>query len=173
MNICSFSLTEWYHSSHCYRVTLPALDTWQSSPLWWQRLYLGWIGRSIWVRQRCFKMSALVPQPGLTMSRSILPPGTAINLIWWVKNSFDFLINICYDQLISKGRNSSGICFPPHSWQGCQDWPNSQLNTLAGCKIKHCQRHYGPRRWLRWPVILVWQVQFSVLGRLHLVGLVW
>ena len=137
MNICSFSLTEWYRSSHYYRVTLPALDTWQSSPSWWQRLYLGWIGRSIWVRLRCFKMSALVPQPGLTMSRSILPPGTAINLIWWVKNSFDFLINICYDQLISKGRNSSGICFPPHSWQGCQDWPNSQLNTLAGGKIKN------------------------------------
>ena len=21
---------------------------------------------------------------------------------------------------------------------------------------KHCQRHYGPRRWLLWPVILVW-----------------
>ena len=136
MNICSFSLTEWYRSSHYYRVTLPALDTWQSSPSRWQRLYLGWIGRSIWVRLRCFKMSALVPQPGLTMSPSILPPGTAINLIWWVKNSFDFLINICYDQLISKGRNSSGICFPPHSWQGCQDWPNSQLNTLAGGKIK-------------------------------------
>ena len=31
-----------------------------------------------------------------------------------------FQINICYDQLITKGRNSSGICFPPHSWQGCQ-----------------------------------------------------
>ena len=23
-------------------------------------------------------------------------------------------------------------------------------------KIKHCQRHYEPRRWLLWPVILVW-----------------
>ena len=23
-------------------------------------------------------------------------------------------------------------------------------------KNKHCQRHYGPRRWLLWPVILVW-----------------
>ena len=22
--------------------------------------------------------------------------------------------------------------------------------------FKHCQRHYGPRRWLLWPVILVW-----------------
>ena len=35
---------------------------------------------------------------------------------------------------------------------------------------KHCQRHYGPRRWLLWPVILfrwVW------LGRFGLVGLVW
>ena len=21
---------------------------------------------------------------------------------------------------------------------------------------KHCQRHYGPRRWLLWPVVLVW-----------------
>ena len=21
---------------------------------------------------------------------------------------------------------------------------------------KHCQRHYGPRRWLLWPVILIW-----------------
>ena len=122
---------------------LAALVIWQSSQVPWQRLYLGWIGRSTWVRPRCFKMSALVPQPGLTMSRSILPPGTAINLIWWVKNSFDFLINICYDQLISKGRNSSGICFPPHSWQGCQYWPNGQLNTLAGGEKKILLRMFS------------------------------
>ena len=25
-----------------------------------------------------------------------------------------------------------------------------------GFTFKHCQRHYGPRRWLLWPVILVW-----------------
>ena len=81
-----FVLTNRSSSNYC-RVTLPALDIWQSSPLRWQRLYLGWIGRSILVRPRCFKMSALVAPPGLTMSRSILPPGTAINLIWWVKNS--------------------------------------------------------------------------------------
>ena len=35
---------------------------------------------------------------------------------------------------------------------------------------KHCQRHYGPRRWLLWPVILVWYVWF---GRFGLVGLDW
>ena len=31
-------------------------------------------------------------------------------------------------------------------WGQVQDW---------WLKIKHCQRHYGPRRWLLWPVILV------------------
>ena len=73
-----------YDHNSISRVTLPVLVIWQSSQVPWQRLYLVWIGRSIWVRPRCFKMSALVPQPGLTMSRSILPPGTASNLIWWV-----------------------------------------------------------------------------------------
>jgi len=34
---------------------------------------------------------------------------------------------------------------------------------------KHCQRHYRPRRWLLWPVILVWWVWFSMLGRLCLI----
>ena len=46
---------------------------------------------------------------------------------------------------------------------------------------KHCQRHYGPRCWLLWPVILVRSVRFSMLGslsfiwfgRLGLAGLVW
>ena len=28
--------------------------------------------------------------------------------------------------------------------------------SKASFKMKHCQRHYGPRRWLLWPVILVW-----------------
>ena len=37
---------------------------------------------------------------------------------------------------------------------------------------KHCQRHYGPRRWLLWPVILVWKVWFSMLNRLSLILLV-
>ena len=30
------------------------------------------------------------------------------------------------------------------------------LNLLSKRLKKHCQRHYGPRRWLLWPVILVW-----------------
>ena len=36
---------------------------------------------------------------------------------------------------------------------------------------KHCQRHYGPRRWLLWPVIFVWSVWFSMHGRLSLIWL--
>ena len=28
--------------------------------------------------------------------------------------------------------------------------------TNSTCDTKHCQRHYGPRRWLLWPVSLVW-----------------
>ena len=37
---------------------------------------------------------------------------------------------------------------------------------------KHCQRHYWPRRWLLWPLILVWKVWFSMLNRLSLILLV-
>ena len=39
----------------------------------------------------------------------------------------------------------------------CLECPSS--STVDGVhlkdKDKHCQRHYGPRRWLLWPVILV------------------
>ena len=31
-----------------------------------------------------------------------------------------------------------------------------RLCFYDNCILKHCQRHYGPRRWLLWPVILVW-----------------
>ena len=36
--------------------------------------------------------------------------------------------------------------------------PNSRTLEQFNARqsIKHCQRHYGPRRWLLWPVILVW-----------------
>ena len=32
------------------------------------------------------------------------------------------------------------------------------FSILTHCEfiLKHCQRHYGPRCWLLWPVILVW-----------------
>ena len=47
-------------------------------------------------------------------------------------------------------------------------------NSITGLNLKpkHCQRHYGPRRWLLWPVILVWKVWFSMLDRLSLILLV-
>ena len=56
-----------------------------------------------------------------------------------------------------KGYLLVGLC--PHRW--------------AHIYKKHCQRHYRPRGWLLWPVILVC---FSMLGRLSLIwlaGLVW
>ena len=55
------------------------------------------------------------------------------------------------------------------------NWPDFRhpvsQHTSATLK-KHCQRHYGPRRWLLWPVILVWKVWFSMLNRLSLILLV-
>ena len=32
----------------------------------------------------------------------------------------------------------------------------SRVDENSTHRTKHCQRHYGPRRWLLWPVILVW-----------------
>ena len=46
---------------------------------------------------------------------------------------------------------------------------SSTTSNRSGLMWKHCQRHYGPRRWLLWPVILVWKAWFSMLGRLHLI----
>ena len=31
-----------------------------------------------------------------------------------------------------------------------------EKNTNLRGERKHCQRYYGPRRWLHWPMILVW-----------------
>ena len=33
---------------------------------------------------------------------------------------------------------------------------NDSFFKIQNIHSKHCQRHYGPRRWLLWPVILVW-----------------
>ena len=53
--------------------------------------------------------------------------------------------------------------------------PLTSFHIFDHIHYKHCQRHYGPRSWLLWPVILVWKVWFSMLGRLSLIwfGLVW
>ena len=51
---------------------------------------------------------------------------------------------------------SENVCDPVDPW-----WipPSSTPAPRAKKRVfrtKHCQRHYGPRRWLLWPVILVW-----------------
>ena len=71
----------------------------------------------------------------------------------------------------------------PQNWLNCPNTTKSSFNQTNN-GIKHCQRHYGPRCWLLWPIILVWWVWFSMLDRLSLiwfgrfglvglVGLVW
>ena len=35
-------------------------------------------------------------------------------------------------------------------------WMLTRIQELDRTFLKHCQRHYGPRRWLLWPLILVW-----------------
>ena len=64
----------------------------------------------------------------------------------------------------------STIFFKLWTWDGkwvlnipdiCQFWHTTALfrpvktNQFRAFYAKHCQRHYGPRRWLLWPVILV------------------
>ena len=36
------------------------------------------------------------------------------------------------------------------------NWTMHNAARAAIWRRKHCQRHYGPRCWLLWPVILVW-----------------
>ena len=53
----------------------------------------------------------------------------------------------------------------PQNWLNCPNTTKSSFNQTNN-GINHCQRHYGPRCWLLWPVILVW---FNMLGRLWLI----
>ena len=49
--------------------------------------------------------------------------------------------------LIQQGFGTSGMNLPSQ---------NKVCTLYSGLIKKHCQRHYGPRRWLLWPVSLVW-----------------
>ena len=62
-----------------------------------------------------------------------------------------------YINIKQKAKPIEKIKYAPWSfirWT-CQQCPESRGSGEHADK-KHCQRHYGPRRWLLWPVNLVW-----------------
>ena len=54
----------------------------------------------------------------------------------------------------------SGVWLKHHSCRSVNDKQTIWLSNISSPQedvcTKHCQRHYGPRHWLLWPVILVW-----------------
>ena len=61
--------------------------------------------------------------------------------------------------LLPSNRASEIKCMLNSRYSGHTKAPTlltSWLTLLTKKGWKHCQRHYGPRGWLLWPVILVW-----------------
>ena len=73
---------------------------------------------------------------------------------WWGKRVNKDLVII----EMQKGGKSVQLPNPRFTLCGTTRWNilNAKKVMLTWILNKHCQRHYGPRRWLLWPVILMW-----------------
>ena len=109
-----------------------------------------------------------------TLAKEMLDPTqTVVNTRRLNLSHFD-VFPVAFKLCIQPGFNQTAVVEAGYSevgWMESKTNVNiSHLNPWIG--KKHCQRHYGPRRWLLWPVILVWKVWFSMLDRLSLILLV-
>ena len=101
---------------------------------------------------------------------------------WWChRSSLHDMFNVWWNFLLHMwgvGGQNRRLCFQtdlkmkpgrPHVLEDERVTDRHHKNrdawsTEANRLKKHCQRHYGPRRWLLWPVILVWKVWLGGFG---------